>query len=305
MMGVMTRLPRPGLLRLAQAHRPIFYLPHVVADAIGALRRRSLALEVVSMPTSGQWDALSAGAADLAIGGPMRSMRLLQEGRRVVTFASAVATSPWVLVGPPGAAGLGDPTALGGRTVLDDAEIATARLCLRGLMAERAPMSPMPEVVSLPRDELMRRIGAQGSFALLPYETVVELEVERQGRGRVVAELAGWVGRVPWSAYQALPEVLDRRRPEVDAFTDAIGEALQVIAVERVDRLADLVSPWFHGTDRSTLEAALSGYRRLGIWDTSPTIPREDLERFAGLLVSAGWLSAAPRHEDVVSWRDA
>jgi hypothetical protein len=187
--------------------------------------------------------------------------------------------------------------------VLDDAEIATARLCLRGLMAERAPMSPMPELVLLSRDELMRRIGALRSFGLLPYETVVE--VEREGRGRIVAELAGWVGRVPWSAYQALPEVLDRRRPELDAFTDAIGEALRFIAVERVEGLAGLVTPWFRGIHRSTLEAALSGYRRLGVWGTSPTIPREDLERFTGLLVSAGWLSAAPRYEDVVAQRDA
>ena len=134
---------------VAQAHRPIFYMPHVVAVAIGAFRRRSLDVEVVLMPTSDQWRMLTSGHADVAIGGPMRSMKLLEAGRRVVTFCAAVAGSPWVLVGGKSSriAGIDD---LLGREVLDDADIATARLCLRGLLNLGGLASEDMAVIELP-----------------------------------------------------------------------------------------------------------------------------------------------------------
>jgi len=299
-MALMVRTSRDGVLRLAQAHRPIFYLPHVVADATGAFRRRSLSIELVPMATSGQWDHLAAGTADLAIGGPMRSMRLFEDGRRLVTFAAAVATSPWVLIGPAGAAAVRHPQELAGRPVLDDPEVATARLCLRGLLtAGTPPGAPQMEIRMVPRDSIVRSLaGGSAPFALMPYELTAD--PERRSGTKIVAELATWTGRVPWSSYQALPEVLWRRREEVAAFVDAIDEALRIIAVEPVQRLAELVAPWFARVRPPALVAALGGYRRIGVWPSTAMVPRDDFERFASLLVSAGWLREMPPYEELV-----
>ncbi len=298
--GCMMGASNTGVLRLAHAHRPVFYLPHLVAHAVGALRRRSLTVELVPMETSGQWDLLVSGSADLAIGGPMRSMRLLEDGYRLVSFAAAVSTSPWVLIGHSEAAAVPTPQEVVGRTLLDDPDVATARLCLRGLLAAGGGAGHQPLKISMcPRSAIVRRIAAgSASLGLVPYEAIAD-SAERD-RVRVVAELATWIGRVPWSSYQALPQLLDRRRVEVAAFADAIEEALPIIAVEPREHIADLVAPWFPRLERATLEAAIGSYQRIGVWATTTTVPRDEFDRFGSLLRSAGWLREMPPYEELV-----
>ena len=290
--GVKVRPRDPRRLKVAQAHRPIFYMPHVVAESIGAFRRRSLDVEVVSMPTSDQWRMLTSGSADIAIGGPMRSMKLLEAGRRIVTFCAAVAGSPWVVVGPSSsrAAGIDD---LRGRDVLDDAEIATARLCLRGLLKLGGHAAEDMAVSELPGTELMNRLqGGRFDLALVPLEKVVGLV--DSGEMRVLADVGPWTGPIPWSAYQALPEALQQRSQELSAFTEAIGDALQAIREEGIMDLVRLVGDQFPGVAPQALESAIRGYRRMQVWADAPSIPPGDFDRFARILVASGWLSQVP-----------
>jgi len=279
-------------LRLAQAHRPIFYLPHVVAAAIGAFERRSLELEVVPMATSDQWRMLASGAADIAIGGPMRTMKLHETGARVVTFCSAVAGSPWVLVGPTPSpvVGVGD---LIGREVLDDVEIATARLCIRGLLQLRGDAPQALTLTELPASELMDRISAaRFELAFLPLEKVVGLIGSAEVH--VLTSLGAWTGPVPWSAYQALPGTLVERQPELRAFVDAIGEALEAIRGEAVSVLARQVGNHFPDVSPDVLEGSIAWYRRMGVWAATPSIPAGDFDRFARILFASGWLTRVP-----------
>jgi NitT/TauT family transport system substrate-binding protein len=281
-----------GRLRLAQAHRPVFYLPHVVAAAIGAFARRSLQIEVVPMATSDQWRMLTSGAADIAIGGPMRTMKLHETGARVVTFCGAVASSPWVVIGPEPSPVV-DVRDLMGREVLDDAEIATARLCLRGLLKLRGIAPNELVVTELPEGDLMHRLSrAQFDLALAPLETVLGLidgEI-----AHVLASLGAWTGPIPWSAYQTLPETLVSRQLELTAFVEAIGEALEAIHGERVPELARWVGNEFAAVTSQLLQGSIAGYRRMGVWPATPPIPSENFDRFARILLAADWLTHAP-----------
>jgi len=291
---------RPGRIRIAQAHRPIFYLPHLVAEAIGAFERRSITTELVAMETSDQWRVLNAGEADVAIGGPMRSMKLSEEGQRIVTFAAAVAASPWVLVGSPDAPVIDEPRALAGRTLFDDPEIATARLCLRGLL-NRAEIGPPGLTISMrPRDELLAQLEVRDDvLALVPMEAAAPA-LER-GLVRIVAKLGRWTGPLPWSAYQVLPDVLERRQAEMEAFSEAIAEGLLAIREEPLRRLVRLVGPWFPSVGDAVLRAVLHAYRDMGVWAATPLVSKTDFDRFASLLVAAGWLRAIPPYDQLVT----
>ncbi|HSM16434.1 MAG TPA: ABC transporter substrate-binding protein [Gemmatimonadales bacterium] len=288
----MSDQPQMSRLRLAQAHRPVFYLPHLVAAAIGAFARRSLEVEVVAMATSDQWQMLTSGTADIAIGGPMRAMKLAEAGARVVTFCGAVAGSPWVVIGPSPSR-VTDVRDVMGTEVLDDAEIATARLCLRGLLALRGDTPQSLVLTELPTGELMRRLSAaKFELALVPLEKIVDL-VGRE-EVYVLASVGTWTGPVPWSAYQTLPETLVTRRPELTAFVGAIGEALEAIHGEAVSELARWVGNELPAVSPYLLEASIAGYRRMGVWAATPQIPSGDFDRFARILLASGWLTRVP-----------
>jgi NitT/TauT family transport system substrate-binding protein len=289
----------PDLIRIAQAHRPIFYLPHVVAEAIGAFRQRALATQVIPMATSDQWRMLATGAADIAIGGPMRSMKLLEEGRRILTFAAAVAGSPWVLVGPADIGNL-ELADLVGCELLDDREIATARLCIQGLLRLAGHDPGGVRLTTMPGAELRRRLGTgEGTLALMPMERALGLVAKTDLH--VVQELGRWTGPLPWSAYQALPETMARRGSQLAAYRDAIGDALRLIQEAPVEDLARLTRDWFVGVEEGQLENALRAYRRMGVWAPMPEIPEQDFRRFTGLLSAAGWLKEEPRYADLVA----
>jgi NitT/TauT family transport system substrate-binding protein len=291
---------RPGRIRIAQAHQPIFYLPHLAAEAIGAFERRSITTELVLMETSDQWRVLNAGEADVAIGGPMRSMKLFEEGHRIVTFAAGVAASPWVLVGSTDAPIIDEPRALAGRTLFDDPQIATARLCVRGLLNRAEIGLPGLTISMRTHDELLAQVEAgDGALALLPMEAVAPA----LGRGsvRIVAELGRWTGPLPWSAYQVLPEVFERRQAEMVAFSEAIGEGLRAINEEPLQRLTRLVGPWFPSMGDAVLHAVLHAYREMGVWAATPLVSKTDFDRFASLLVAAGWLRAVPPYHQLVA----
>jgi NitT/TauT family transport system substrate-binding protein len=136
--------------------------------------------------------------------------------------------------------------------------------------------------------------------AALRSSSVTVVDPVRRGLVRIVAALGTLTGAVPWSAYQTLPEVARERRSELTAFTAAIEEGLQTIQEVPIARLAELAQPSFPAIDVATLQAALDAYREMEVWSTTPEVPRVDFDRFAGLLVAAGWLHQAPAYDELV-----
>src|SRR4051812_45276727 len=87
-------------LRLNQGIAGIFYLSHVVAEALGSFADEGLEVELSTSTLGAPIGLLGAGEADLVIGGPMRTLRLeANENTRLINFCSSVRASPWLLLG--------------------------------------------------------------------------------------------------------------------------------------------------------------------------------------------------------------
>jgi NitT/TauT family transport system substrate-binding protein len=284
----------------------IYYLPHYVAADLGLFEAAGVQVDFVWSPRadglahSGQVPAVERGEADLTIGGPMVTMRkLVDEGVRIVNFCAAVRANPWYLLGRRQ-----EPdfrlTQLVGKTVVDVANITTATLCFRWLLA-RAGIADRVTVTPGSGDEshdLAVFGSGQGDYLLHSLH----------GAGPAIAsgdlvpvqDLATPTGPVPWSAYIALPATLQARRREFLAFTRAIGEALAWVQTHDAADIARLVSGRYTSYPLVALMDSIARYKAVALWPDNTLIPRADFEHFCSILVESGWLGKPVRYEDQV-----
>lgn len=302
----MPRASRP--LRLNQGNPTearVYYCPHFVAAELSLFERAGVEVELVwsgdggDAVKGGQVPALLRGEADVTIGGPMVTMRMLQdEGRRLINFCAAVAVNPWFLVGrePVGAFSW---EMLRGRSVFDIANIPTASLCFRWLLRRLGLADGSVEIRrGSGDDDLAAFVSGTADFAIHSLHALGPLLAE--GRVHVIADLAGPTGRVPWSSYITLPETRRLREADLVCFARAIGAGLGWMREHSVEDVVDVIGPYYPGYPRAGLAEAIERYRSISAWPDDAFIPQQDFDRFAAILTEAGWLKRPVAYKDQV-----
>lgn len=287
-----------------------YYCAHFVAAERGFFAEAGVAVQFAWAQSGGgtiwggQLPAVIDGTADLAIGGPMVVMRMVEDGEiPVVAFCAAVACNPWVLVA---AAGRERPAAfsladLKHRVVCDIGRIGTATMAFgwvlrqHGISADDLRLEPgsgdeASDIAAVASGAV--EYGLHSLHALGPAVAA--------GRVVVVADLAGLTGKVPWSAYIARPDRIVAAPAAFAAFTRAIGTALAWIAAHDAAEVAACVGAYYPGYPAAGLLAAIAGYKASGVFATDPLIPRRDHDDFVRILMDAGWLQTAVPYESVV-----
>lgn len=296
------------VLRLNQGDRGegrVYYCAHFVAAELELFTAEGVDVAFDWAASGGasilgrQIPAVIDGSADLAIGGPMVVMRVVQErGPVLAAFCAAAAANPWVLAARTAEPGftLAD---LAGRRVRDMANIGTAALTFRWLLAQHGVGSVTLEpgsgdleadVADLARGGI--DYGLHSLHALGP--------AMAGGRVAVVTDLARLTGAVPWSAYIARRDRLATDAAAFGAFTRAIGRAQQWIQSHDATEIAALVGRHYPGYPEAGLRAVVESYKASGTLSAEPLIPRVAYDRFARIMTEAGWLAAPVPYESVV-----
>ena len=288
------------VLRLNQgdpSEARIYYGVHFVAEALGLFHAEGVAVEFQTSSSGGdtvrggQIPAVLAGDADLTVGGPMVTMKMAEDGEeRLVSFCAVAAGNPWIIAGPAGAptVTVGD---LAGRTVVDIAEVGTATLCFRWLLAKAGLEGDSVTLVPGSGDEAADVAAvAAGTYDYALHSLHALAPSIAGGRLGLAADLAGATGFVPWSAYIARPERIAAARPAFAAFVRAIARAQAFMAKESAIHIAKLVTSAYPGYPLDAMTAGFDRYRVSGVLAPNPAISRVDFERFSALLADVGWL---------------
>lgn len=277
----------------------VYYLPHYLAESAGHFRREGIDVAFVQAETGGQTamggqiGPVVDGAADACVGGPMVTMKLLEEGTGgIVSFCALVRANPWVIAaGRPVAGGF---AGLAGKTVIDSGNVTTATLCLR----EAVRTHLLEESISIEAgtgrlDEDIRRAESDPSVVI--HHSLHALGAYTStGRLTVVEPMARITPPVPWSAYIARADRL-ADEPDVFArFRNGIGFALQDLAKLPAEHIADLVCDRYPGYGMKALTHVIESYRAWGCFAPTPRIAGADMTAFASIMHRAGWLATIP-----------
>lgn len=280
---------------LQESLRGLFYAPFYVALAQGAYTAAGVEVRFVSAPRPG--DAargLFDGSVDVCWGGPMRVMETykLVPGCDLVSFAEVVTRDPFLLVGrtPRPDFRLADLLGLRVATV---GEVPTPWMCLQEDL-RRAGVAP----------GRVDRIGDRGmaeNIAALRGGEVDVVQLFEPFVSALVAEGAGHVwyaaaGRGPtsYTTFYARRGSLRTRRDELRRMVRAIHRTQMWVAGATSAQIADAIADYFPDVPEAVRVAACARYKALGIWSTTPVLPRQGYERLLSSLVSGGFVTGTP-----------
>lgn len=293
-----TTLPRLRLNEGDPSETRLYYLPHYVASALGYFRDAGIEVDFTRTASGGhtvrggQIPAVLSGDADLTIGGPMVTMKMHEEGSgTLVNLCAAVRTHPWFLLSrtPLPAFRWSD---LAGKTVLDIANIGTATLTFHALLDEQGLAGQVTVVPGSGSEDDNLAAFSRGEADFAIQQLHAAAPAIAAASVFVVKDLATATGGVPWSAYIALPDVVNAQCDRFENFARAIERSFSWIATHDGQQIAALVADRFPGYPVDAMTVAIDLYKAVGLWPMSGAIPQADFERFGVLLTEAGWLQA-------------
>lgn len=279
-------------IRLQESLRGAFYAPFYAALARGAYAESGVEVAFVSSPRPGDAaTGILAGVADVCWGGPMRVAQTYHQvpGCDLVSFAEVVTRDPFVLVGREPRPGFqfGD---LPGQRVATVSEVPTPWLCLQEDL-RRAGIDP----ASLNR----HATGTMAeNAAALAQGTLDVIQVFEPFVSSLVSSGVGHIwyaaatrGPTSYTTFYARRGLLTERREELRALVRGIARTQRWVETAPAAELARTIAPYFPDFPPDLLTATCDRYKSLGIWSTTPVMPRVGYDRLLAGLVSGGFVS--------------
>ncbi|MBY0331863.1 MAG: ABC transporter substrate-binding protein [Acetobacteraceae bacterium] len=282
-------------ITLQEPFRAVFYAPFYAALARGAYAAEGVAVTLRdgTVPSLAK-DAVLAGEADLAWGGPMR----------ILLAHEADPASP---LRNFGAVVMGDPFFLIGRTPRPDFRLTDLASLTLGTVSE----VPTPwwtlqhdiRLAGLDPTGVRRVTGrsmaenteavANGTLDVAQvFEPLVSSLV---GAGRAhVWHVAASRGPTAYTTFTSTTERLVARHAEFKAMLRGLARTLAWVAASPPEALADAVEACFPELPRPLLVGALGRYKAQGLWTGDPFYPEEAFTRLETAMHSAGAITRKP-----------
>lgn len=294
------------MITLIENFRALFYAPFYAAEALGAYAAEGLEVRMtLSAAAEKTLVSLNAGAGDVSWGGPLRVMTALDQDRNggYVAFCEAVARDPFYLLGRvpnPGYV----PMDLIGQRVAIVTEVPTPWICmqydLRGAGIDPAAITRSPG-----------RTMAQNAAALAAGEVDVIQVFEPyaqnlidSGQGHIWYAAAAR-GLTSYTSFNTTRAFIDSNPQAVLGMTRAMHRTQKWIAAHDAADLAELIGGYFPSLPRATLEACFTRYQAAGLWNTTPAVHREGIERLRDAMLAAGFIRTRLAYDECVDNRFA
>ena len=281
-------------ITLQEPFRGVFYAPFYAALARGDYAKEGVevTLRAGAIPANAK-DAVLAGVADVAWGGPMR----------ILLAHEADPASP---LRNFGAVVMGDPFFLVGKAPRPDFKLTDLATMTLGTVSEvPTPWWTLqhdirmagldPTTVKRVTDQTMpanlaAMLDGKIDLAQL-FEPLVTMAEEA---GAHVWHIAASRGPTGYTTFTTTTELLQKKRPEFKAMIRGLAKTLAWVRESTPEALAECVGPYFSDIPQERLARCFARYKRIGIWTADPYYPEEAFTRLETAMFTAGAITRKP-----------
>ena len=284
-------------ITLQEPFRAVFYAPFYAALARGdyAAEGVDVTLRAGAVPANAK-DAVLAGVADVAWGGPMR----------ILLAHEADPASP---LRNFGAVVMGDPFFLVGKAPRPDFRLTDlATLTLGTVLEVPTPWWTLQHDIRLAGldPDSIRRVIDQPMPANLAAVLEGRLDVAQlfepfvsmaEEAGAHIWHTAASRGPTAYTTFTTTTDLLRQKREPFKAMLRGMARTLAWVAANPPPVLADCVAPFFPDLPRDRLIRSLARYRANGLWTANPWYPEQAFTRLETAMFTAGAITRKPGFE--------
>ncbi len=140
--------------------------------------------------------------------------------------------------------------------------------------------------------------GGKGDFSVEFEPGATSLELE--GAGYVVASLGVDSGYVPYTAFSAKADYMEKNSDVIQKFTNALQKGMDYVQNHTPEEIAAAIAPQFKETDSQTLTAIVTRYHEQDTWKENLIFEESSYQLLLDILSDAGELTGSPSYEDLV-----
>ena len=125
--------------------------------------------------------------------------------------------------------------------------------------------------------------------------------LEKEGKGFVVASLGTDSGYVPYTAFSAKQSYIDEHPDIIQGFTNALQKGMDYVQTHTPEEIASIIAPQFKETDQDTITTIVTRYYDQDTWKDNLIFEENSFDLLQDILESAGELTERAPYEDLVT----
>lgn len=291
-------------LRLIEVTHSVFYAPQYVAMSKGFFEEEGIDIELINGKGADKcMTALLSGEAEIGFMGSEASIYVHSQGKEdsVINFAQLTQRDGTFLV-----AREEDPDftfdKLKGKTIIGGRIGGMPEMTLEYVLRKNdlEPGKDLEVRTDIQFDVMAGAFtGGEGDYVTL-FEPIAT-NLEKEGKGHVVASIGAESGVVPYTAYSTTNEFLEENPDLVEGFTNAIYKGMLWVQESSSEEVAEVLSDHFPDSDTDTLATLVTRYKEQDTWKPDPVMTEEGFDQIQQVMQDAGQLENRVPYDKLVT----
>ena len=282
----------------------VFYAPQYAAINLGFFEEEGIDIDMsVGQGTDKVMTGVLSGSIDVGFGGPEAAIYIYNEGKENYSqiFAQLTKRDGSFLVGREKDDNF-SWSKLKGPTLLPGRKGGVPYMTLGHVLRQNGLIPG----TDLTLDDSIQFSAMAGAFTGGNCDYVALFEptasmLEKEGRGYIVASIGEESGEIPYTAYFASKDFIEKNPDLVQRFTNAVYKGQQWVQSHSAKEVAEAIAPSFADTDVELLTTVVQRYKDIDAWSTDPVMERESFERLQDVMTEAGELKQKADYDNLVN----
>ncbi|NBI05420.1 ABC transporter substrate-binding protein [Senegalia massiliensis] len=291
-------------VRLIEVTHSVFYAPQYVALEKGFFEEEGLDIELTNGKGADKsMTALLSGEADIGFMGPEASVYVYNSDKDnyAINFAQLTQKDGSFLVGREKDDNFTFDK-LKGKTIIGGRKGGMPEMTLEYVLKSK-DITPGKDVEVRTDIQFAAMAGAflgrEGDYVTL-FEPVAS-ELEKGGKGHIVASIGEEAGYVPYTCYSATKEYIKENPEIIQKFTNAVYRGMVWVNENSSEDIAEALKGQFPDTDKDILISLVERYKNQDTWKPDLVLTEEGLEHMMDIMELAGVLDNRAPYEQIVN----
>lgn len=292
------------VIKMNEVTRSVFYAPQYVAINNGYFKDYGIEIEL----TTGQgadavMTSVLSGESQIGFAGPEASIYVYNEGKEDYTqvFAQLTKRDGSFLVSKEKTNKF-NWNDLKGKTVIPGRKGGVPYMTLEYVIKQNGlvPGKDLTLDDSIKFD-LMASAFTSGSADYVTLFEPTASNIQKLGKGYIVASVGKESGEIPYTAYFAKKSYIEKNEVTIQNFTNAIYKGQKWVKEHTAKEIAETIQSFFPDTDIELLTTAIQSYKDIDAWNETPVLKQESFEKLQDVMSLAGELTKKAPYDKIIN----